>query len=64
MREMRIDEVAPDFTGADPDISGKVVYREFACPVTGYLLDTEIARAGDPVLHDIAPHSPWTSASS
>jgi acetone carboxylase gamma subunit len=30
-----------------------VVFREFLCPVTGLRIDTEIARAGEPPLHDI-----------
>jgi hypothetical protein len=30
-----------------------MVFREFVCPVTGYRIDTEVARADQPPLHDI-----------
>jgi acetone carboxylase gamma subunit len=30
-----------------------MVLREYLCPVTGYRIDAELARAGEPVLHDI-----------
>jgi Acetone carboxylase gamma subunit len=28
--------------------------REYLCPVTGYRVETELARAGEPPLQDIA----------
>jgi hypothetical protein len=30
-----------------------MVFREFLCPVTGYRIDTELARADQPPLQDI-----------
>jgi hypothetical protein len=30
-----------------------MVFREFVCPVTGYRIDTEIARAEEAPLHDV-----------
>jgi N-methylhydantoinase B len=34
------------------------VFREFLCPVTGLRIDTELAREGEPPLHDILLRSP------
>jgi N-methylhydantoinase B len=55
VREQPIAEVAPEFRPPEfaEDMAAKVVFREFLCPVTGLRIDTEIARAGEPPLHDI-----------
>jgi N-methylhydantoinase B len=34
-------------------MADQIVFREFICPVTGYRIDTELARAGEPPLVDI-----------
>jgi hypothetical protein len=34
----------------------RIVFREYLCPVTGYRIDTEIAKTGQPPLHDIVVH--------
>jgi N-methylhydantoinase B len=54
MREIAIDTVGPEFATEDPEMAAKVVYREYVCPVTGFLLDTEIARVGDDPGHEIS----------
>ena len=55
VREVRARDIAPEF--AVPEyahaMADKMVFREFLCPVTGYRIDTEIARADQPPLHDI-----------
>jgi len=55
MRELAVDEVAPEFAAPEyaADMAAKVVFREFLCPVTGLRIDTELARAGEPPLHDV-----------
>lgn len=56
VRELPFSALAPEFAAPEfaADIAEKVVFREFLCPVTGLRIDTEIARAGEPFLHDIA----------
>jgi N-methylhydantoinase B len=55
VREVLAREIAPEF--AVPEyahgMADRVVFREFLCPVTGYRIDTELARVEDPPLHDI-----------
>jgi N-methylhydantoinase B len=55
VREVRARDIAPEF--AVPEyaraMADQMVFREFLCPVTGYRIDTELARAGDPPLHDV-----------
>jgi N-methylhydantoinase B len=55
VRELATSEIAEEFTIGESEavIAGKMVFREFLCPVTGYRIDTELARAGEPPLHDI-----------
>ncbi len=52
-----------DITHANPNIGDwrryiddEPVFRQFFCPGCGSLIENEIARAGDPVLHDIELH--------
>jgi N-methylhydantoinase B len=54
-REISFAELSADFGPPTygEDIAAKVVYREFLCPVTGLRIDTEMARIGEPPLHDI-----------
>ena len=34
-------------------IDARVEFRQFYCPACGGLLENEVCRAGDPLLHDI-----------
>ena len=56
VREKPVYEIGPEFVGDDPEMAAKVVYREYVCPVTGYLIDNEIARQGASPLHDLQLH--------
>ncbi|HEY1277713.1 MAG TPA: hydantoinase B/oxoprolinase family protein [Thermoleophilaceae bacterium] len=55
VREVRSREVAPEFDVPEyaHEMADRMVFREFLCPVTGYRIDTEIARADQGSLHDI-----------
>jgi N-methylhydantoinase B len=55
-REVLAREVGPEFDTADHDMADRIVFREYLCPVTGYRIDTEIAKTGQPPLHDIVVH--------
>jgi N-methylhydantoinase B len=54
-REVRAREIAPEFAvpGYAHEMADRMVFREFLCPVTGYRIDTELARADQPPLQDI-----------
>jgi N-methylhydantoinase B len=56
VNESPIREIGPEFAGRDHEIADWFVFREYVCPVTGYRIDTEISRAGQPPLHDIVVH--------
>lgn len=53
VRERPLRTIAPEFEVSDTEMADRMVLREFFCPVTGYRIDTEIARAGEPYLHDV-----------
>jgi N-methylhydantoinase B len=53
LRETPARHIAPEFEAHDTEIADQMVLREYLCPVTGYRIDAELARAGEPVLHDI-----------
>jgi N-methylhydantoinase B len=55
VREVRARDIAPEFAVPEyaHEMADRVVFREFLCPVTGYRIDTELARVDDPPLHDI-----------
>jgi N-methylhydantoinase B len=53
VRETPARLIAPEFDAADVEMADQMVFREYLCPVTGYRIDAEIARAGEPLLHDI-----------
>jgi N-methylhydantoinase B len=53
MRETPARKIAPEFDAHDIEMADQVVLREYLCPVTGYRIDAELARAGEPLLHDI-----------
>ena len=54
LHETRARMIAPEFDAHDIDMADKIVFREYLCPVTGYRIDAELARAGEPLLHDIS----------
>jgi N-methylhydantoinase B len=45
--------IAPEFDALDVELADQMVLREYLCPVTGYRIDAELARAGEPLLQDI-----------
>jgi N-methylhydantoinase B len=57
MRECRVRDIAAEFDAADHEMADRMVFREWFCPVTGYRIDTEICRAGEPSLADILLHT-------
>jgi N-methylhydantoinase B len=53
VRERPARLIAPEFDAHDVEMADQIVFREYVCPVTGYRIDAELARAGEPLLHDI-----------
>ncbi len=53
MRERPIRAIGPEYATWDHDMADRMVFREFLCPVTGLLIDTEIARKDDAPLRDM-----------
>jgi N-methylhydantoinase B len=53
LRETPARKIAPEFDAADVEMADMMVLREYLCPVTGYRIDAEIARVGEPLLHDL-----------
>jgi N-methylhydantoinase B len=45
--------IAPEFDAHDVEMADQILFREYLCPVTGYRIDAELARAGEPLLQDI-----------
>jgi N-methylhydantoinase B len=54
LRERPVRTTAPEFDAHDVEMADQIVLREYLCPVTGYRIDAELARVGEPVLHDIS----------
>ena len=54
VRETPVRNIAPEFAAHDVEMADKVVFREYLCPITGYRIDAELARAGEPLLHDVS----------
>jgi N-methylhydantoinase B len=54
VRETPARVISREFDAHDVEMADKIVFREYLCPVTGYRIDAELARAGDPLLHDVA----------
>ena len=50
---LSIGDIAPEFGGGDPEMAAKVEVHAWYCPVTGYRLDLELVRAGEPPLTDM-----------
>lgn len=53
-------ELAPEFPGGEPEMAGKITLHAWFCPVTGYRLELELARASEPPLSDMVLFG-WTS---
>ena len=55
VREVRMRDIAPEYAVPEYawEMADRMVFREFLCPVTGYRIDTELARSEEPTLHDI-----------
>jgi N-methylhydantoinase B len=53
LRETPARQIGPEFEADDVEMADMMVLREYLCPVTGYRIDAEIARAGEPLLHDL-----------
>ena len=53
VRETPARLIAPEYEAQDVEMADQMVLREYLCPVTGYRIDAELARAGEPLLHDI-----------
>jgi N-methylhydantoinase B len=58
-RERGVQQIAPEFVSDDPEMADQMVFREWLCPGCGVRLDAELARRGDPILHDVAIDGPW-----
>jgi acetone carboxylase gamma subunit len=48
-----MSEIGCEFETPFEDIASKFVFREFMCPATGYIIDTEVALGTQPAIHDI-----------
>ncbi len=58
MTEAPIQSIAPEFISDDPEMADLMVLRQWLCPGCGVRLDTDLVRAGDPVLHDVLIEQP------
>ena len=52
-QQLRFAELAPEFGGGDPEMAGKITLHAWYCPITGYRLDLELARAQELPLTDM-----------
>lgn len=53
LRERPARSIAPEFDAHDVEMADQMVLREYLCPATGYRIDAELARAGEPLLQDL-----------
>ena len=53
VRETPVRSIAPEFDAHDVEMADRIVLREYLCPVTGFRIDAELARAGEPPLCDM-----------
>ncbi len=51
--EMPTYEIGPEFATDDVETARRAVYREYVCPVTGYVIETETCLVGQAPLHDV-----------
>ncbi|MCR4419109.1 MAG: hydantoinase B/oxoprolinase family protein [Clostridia bacterium] len=54
VNEIPASDIGPAYASSDPGAGTAMRFREFFCPSCGTRLATELARAGDPYLWDIA----------
>jgi N-methylhydantoinase B len=52
-QQLSFAELALEFAGGDPEMAAKITLHAWYCPVTGYRLDLELARASEPPLTDM-----------
>ena len=52
-QKLSFAELAPEFAGGEPEMAGKITLHAWHCPVTGYRLELELARASEPPLIDM-----------
>jgi N-methylhydantoinase B len=55
--ECKTYELGPEFDTDDVEIADRAVYRQFICPVTGYMIDCETSLVGQQPLHDVRLYS-------
>ncbi|WP_427919218.1 hydantoinase B/oxoprolinase family protein [Streptomyces sp. cg40] len=53
VRESPIRSIGPEFECSDPELADRVVLREYICPVTGFVIDSEIVLCEQSPLHDL-----------
>lgn len=61
--EEPVAEVVPSAGEATGFVDATVVLRRFSCPACGTQVGAEVAREGDPLLHDFEPHGAPVSSS-
>ena len=54
-RDVPVRKIAAEFEVPNHEIADRWVSREFICPVTGYLIASELVMVGEASLHDIVP---------
>ena len=55
-RESDVSTANPNIGDYRRYIDDRPVFRQFSCPGCGALIENEVAREGDEVLHDIELH--------
>ncbi len=53
LSEAPVQQLASEFISDDPGMADLMALRQWLCPGCGVRFDTELVRAGDPVLHDV-----------
>lgn len=53
-RNLSVQDAGPLFPDPQIYVDAPIEFRQFSCPGCGTLIETEIARGDDPILHDIA----------
>lgn len=48
-----VQEIGPEFIPEDLEMADRVVFRQYVCPRTGYVIDSEICLPDDQPLHDV-----------
>jgi N-methylhydantoinase B len=55
--ERRTYDIGPEYATDDPEMADGAIYREYICPVTGYIIDTETSLRDQAPLHDVKLYS-------